>query len=76
MLKDLSCHYAWCIVRYFNGRFERVREGYGSMENARRGLQFAASADAKEGNKHGATYAIGKYLVGDVMLQTPVARSA
>ena len=59
---------AWCIARFANGRFERVREGYKSAENARRSIPSVAKAYLDEGGDCNATYTVGEYTVGPVVL--------
>ena len=42
MGREMTTHTAYCIVRFAKGKFERVREGYKSAENAIRGIPSAA----------------------------------
>lgn len=67
MGNSIRSHAAWCIIRLCNGRFERVREGYSSAENARRGIPFVAARHVAEGGDRSATYAVGRYIVGDAV---------
>ena len=65
---EVYSHTEWCIVRFANGRFERVREGYKSAANASRGIPFVVKADIADGIV-GATYSVGYYSVGSVITQ-------
>lgn len=68
MGKNIHSHTEWCIVRFAKGKFERAREGYKSAANARRGIPSAAREYLAEGGDRNATYSIGRYLVGDVIV--------
>ncbi len=65
----LQAHTRWCIIRSWNGRFERVREGYKSAENARKGIDSVARADRAEGVDARATYAVGSYTVSNAVVR-------
>ena len=69
MGREMTTHTAYCIVRYANGRFERVREGYKSAANAMRSIPSVAKADRGDGVDGNATYAVGRYMVGSVIAQ-------
>ena len=74
MGREITSHTAWCIVRFANGKFERVREGYKSAVNARRSIPSVAKAYIDEGGDANATYAIGRYTVGGVVIQDAFRR--
>lgn len=68
MGREVTAHTAYCIVRFANKRFERVREGYKSAENARRSIPAVAKAYIDGGGNRNATYAVGQYTVGNVVV--------
>lgn len=68
MGREMTMHTAWCIVRFANGRFERVREGYKSASNARRSIPALAKAYIDGGGDCNATYTVGQYTVGNVVI--------
>lgn len=68
MGRDMTTHKAYCIVRFANKRFERVREGYKSAENARRSIPALAKAYIDGGGDCNATYTVGEYTVGNVVI--------
>ena len=72
----LQAHTRWCIVRYYHGRFERVREGYKSAENARKGIDSVVRADMADGIDASATYAVGSYTVGTVVVHGAYRRKS
>lgn len=74
MGNEVQSHTAWCIVRFAHGRFERVREGYKSAVNARRSIPSVAKAYLDEGGDRTATYAVGKYTVGSVVVEGSFTR--
>ena len=59
---------AYGIVRFSNGTFDRVREGYKTRRNAERGLASAARENLAEGGDPSATFAVVRYLVGDAVV--------
>lgn len=68
MGREMTTHKAYCIVRFANGRFERVRDGYKSAENAARSIPSVARAYIDEGGDRSATYSVGQYTVGNVVI--------
>ena len=74
MGKDIQSHTEWCIIRFSNGVFERARDGYKSAENAKRGIPSAAREFVANGGSRDATYAIGSYSVGMVVVRSGFAR--
>lgn len=74
MSNDISGHTAWCIVRFANGRFERVRDGYRSAKNAQRGIASVLKEYKDAPGEAGATYSVGKYAVGSVVIQDTFRR--
>ena len=68
MGREMTTHTAYCIVRFANKRFERIREGYRSAENARRSIPSVVKADRAEGVDCNATYTVGEYTVGNVVI--------
>lgn len=68
MGREMTTHTAYCIVRFVNGIMERVREGYRSESNAMRSIPSVVKADRAEGVNGYATYAVGQYTVGNVVI--------
>ena len=75
-MKDNTPHTEWCIVRFSHGRFDIVRNGYKSSENARRGIASVSRACIAGGGDRNATYAIGSYTVGSVVVRSAFKRSS
>ena len=69
MGREMTTHTAYCIVRFANKRFERVREGYKSASNARRSIPSVAKEYLEETGDGSATYTIGEYTVGSVVVR-------
>ena len=61
-------HTEWCIIRFANGKFERVKTGYKNMENAQKGIPAIAKAYIDGGGDCNATYTVGEYTVGNVVI--------
>lgn len=70
MGRTVHSHTEWCIIRFHKGRFERARDGYKSAENAQKSIPSVAKAYIEEGGGEGATYAIGSYTVGEVVVRS------
>ena len=76
MRNNLEPHVEWCVIRFVNGRFERARDGYKTADNARRGIPSVAKAYLAEGGDKNATYAVGSYSVGNVVVRGKFAKCA
>ncbi len=74
MGRSVHSHTEWCVVRFFNGRFERVREGYKSAANARKAIPFAVKEHIAEHGNRSAIFAVAKYTVGEAVVQTDFTR--
>ena len=67
MSTPIHSHYEYCIVRFSKGGFANVRTGYKTKRNAERGIASAARENLAEGGDPSATFAVGRYMVGDVV---------
>lgn len=74
MGREMTTHTAYCIVRFANGRFERVRDGYRSAKNAQKGIASVLKEYKDAPGEAGATYSVGKYAVGSVVIQDTFRR--
>ena len=60
MGREMTTHTAYCIVR--------IKEGYRSAKNARRSIPALAKAYIDGGGDCNATYTVGEYTVGNVVI--------
>lgn len=69
-----TTHTEWCIIRFAHGKFERVKTGYKTKENALKSIPAVARAYLAKRGDHGAMYAVGSYNVSMTVTRTEFRR--